>query len=214
MNIKNTLKKHFRHFLLFWFPKFNKSSNPNHIHKKCCELTSDIEVAMEMSETFDVRNMTMASVNMDKWMPEADIRSELFSEKQTISKIFHGTGKSWLFSFFPKVYKWTRENNYVMQGSSGSLVIGSNESQFDVWHDENFNMEDLKAVSTFDNKPLPGKEELDQAGQVSQYWPPPGMFFLWTLNTQRNPTPRKVSFMFTMLASQPWFTCVYYNFCF
>ena len=225
--MKNRLKKHFRQFLLFWFPKSYKSSNRNHIHENCCEQISNIEMAMEMSETFDVRNMTMASIDMDKWLPDTDIQSEVSSEDQrkllhqhipprTISKIFHGTGESWLLSFFPdiKVYKWTGENNHLIQGSSSNLMIGSSESQFGLWRDENFNMEGLKAVSTFENKPLLRKEDLDQARQVYQFWPPPGLLDLWALNTQRNPTPRKVSFMYTMLASQPWFTCVYYNFCF
>jgi len=77
------------------------------------------------------------------------------------SEKFLGTGESWLFTFFPsfKVYSWTGENNYIMRGGLNNLVVGSSEGMFGLWLDENFNQGRSQAVSTFDNKPLPGKED-------------------------------------------------------
>lgn len=251
--MKHRLKKHFRHFLLKNFPTFYSSFSSKEIHDICCklcELLLDIEMATEVKETFDEwfhemgfelvpdieketetsetddgGNMTAASIDMDEWLQETDVKSELLSDDQrrqlhqhlpprtqgyvwnlvfstqlhgfslrslyrksaeidrpvlmviqctdratfgafiscppAVSKNFQGTGETWLFTFFPdfKVYKWTGENDYFVQGSSSSLVVGSSETQFGLWLDENFNMGASQAVSTFDNDPLPGKEE-------------------------------------------------------
>eukprot|EP00092_Neocalanus_flemingeri_P002444 GFUD01002614.1.p1 GENE.GFUD01002614.1~~GFUD01002614.1.p1 ORF type:complete len:577 (+),score=93.61 GFUD01002614.1:160-1890(+) len=77
------------------------------------------------------------------------------------SEKFLGTGESWLFTFFPsfKVYAWTGENNYIMRGGPDNLIVGSSEGMFGLWLDENFNLGRSQAVTTFDNKPLPGKED-------------------------------------------------------
>jgi len=74
---------------------------------------------------------------------------------------FLGTGESWLFTFFPsfKVYAWTGENSYIMRGGLNNLIVGSSEGMFGLWLDENFNQGRSQAVTTFDNKPLPGKED-------------------------------------------------------
>ena len=227
-------------FLLNWFPEFYGPFDLEEIHEMGFELVPDDEPIKETGEMVDGqqisvegradrnifrKTMTMASIDMDGWLPETDVKSELLSDDQrkllhqhlpprtqgyvwslvfstqlhgfslhslyrksaeidspvlmviqdtdhatfgafiscppAISEKFSGTGESWLFSFFPvfKVYKWTGENNYFVQGSSSSLVIGSSEGQFGLWIDENFNMGSSHAVSTFDNKPLPGKED-------------------------------------------------------
>jgi len=77
------------------------------------------------------------------------------------SEKFLGTGESWLFTFFPsfKVYSWTGENNYIMRGGLNNLIVGSSEGMFGLWLDENFNQGRSQSVTTFDNKPLPGKED-------------------------------------------------------
>jgi len=38
-------------------------------------------------------------------------------------------------------------------------VVGSSDGHFGLWLDENFNQGRSMAVSTFKNKPLPGKED-------------------------------------------------------
>merc|ERR1711892_112804 len=85
----------------------------------------------------------------------------LISCPPTQSEKFLGTGESWLFTFFPsfKVYAWTGENNYIVRGGPDNLVIGSSQGGFGLWLDENFNQGRSQAVSTFNNKPLPGKED-------------------------------------------------------
>merc|ERR1712013_160075 len=77
------------------------------------------------------------------------------------SEKFLGTGESWLFTFFPsfKVYSWTGENNYIMRGGMNNLIVGSSEGMFGLWLDESFNQGRSQAVTPFDNKPLPGKED-------------------------------------------------------
>lgn len=85
----------------------------------------------------------------------------LISSPPRQSEAFMGTGESWLFTFFPsfKVYSWTGENNYIVRGASSNLVIGSSDGGFGIWLDESFNQGRSQAVSTFGNKPLPGRED-------------------------------------------------------
>lgn len=85
----------------------------------------------------------------------------LISCPPALSEKFLGTGESWLFTFFPsfKVYAWTGENNYIMRGGLNNLIVGSSEGMFGLWLDENFNQGRSQAVTTFNNKPLPGKED-------------------------------------------------------
>jgi len=58
-----------------------------------------------------------------------------------------------------QVYEWTGENNFIVRGGQSSLVVGSSDGHFGLWLDENFNQGRSMAVSTFKNKPLPGKED-------------------------------------------------------
>ena len=58
-----------------------------------------------------------------------------------------------------QVYPWTGENNYIMRAGSDNLIIGSSEGRFGLLLDENFNIGRSQTVATFDNKPLPGKED-------------------------------------------------------
>jgi len=85
----------------------------------------------------------------------------LISCPPVISESFMGTGESWLFTFYPsfKVYEWTGENNFIVRGGLSSLVVGSSDGHFGLWLDENFNQGRSMAVQTFNNKPLPGKED-------------------------------------------------------
>ena len=48
-----------------------------------------------------------------------------------------------------QVYSWTGENNFIVRGGLGSLVVGSSEGHFGLWLDENFNMGRSMPVSTF-----------------------------------------------------------------
>ena len=83
------------------------------------------------------------------------------SQPPQLSDKFVGTGESWLFTFYPsfKVFQWTGDNNYIMRAAADNLIVGSSEGRFGLWLDENFNQGRSQTVSTFDNKPLPGKED-------------------------------------------------------
>ena len=83
------------------------------------------------------------------------------SQPPALSEKFLGTGESWLFTFFPcfKVYSWTGENNYIMRAGPDNFILGTSHGRFGLWLDESFNQGRSQNVSTFDNKPLPGKED-------------------------------------------------------
>merc|ERR1711936_271067 len=83
------------------------------------------------------------------------------SQPPALSEKFTGTGESWLFTFYPcfKVYSWTGENSYIMRAGHDNFIVGSSEGRFGLWLDENFNQGRSQNVSTFDNKPLAGKED-------------------------------------------------------
>ena len=83
------------------------------------------------------------------------------SQPPALSEKFLGTGESWLFTFFPcfKVYSWTGENNYIMRAGPDTFILGSSQGRFGLWLDESFNQGRSQTVTTFDNKPLPGKED-------------------------------------------------------
>ena len=83
------------------------------------------------------------------------------SQPPALSEKFLGTGESWLFTFFPsfKVYSWTGENNYIMRAGPDTFILGSSQGRFGLWLDESFNQGRSQNVTTFDNKPLPGKED-------------------------------------------------------
>ena len=83
------------------------------------------------------------------------------SQPPALSEKFLGTGESWLFTFFPcfKVYSWTGENNYIMRAGPDTFILGTSQGRFGLWLDESFNQGRSQTVTTFDNKPLPGKED-------------------------------------------------------
>ena len=57
------------------------------------------------------------------------------------------------------MYEWSGENNYIVRGGANALVIGSSHGHFGLWLDENFDQGRSMSVATFNNKPLPGKED-------------------------------------------------------
>ena len=58
-----------------------------------------------------------------------------------------------------QVYQWTGENSYILRAGLDTLIVGSSEGRFGLWLDSNFNQGRSQAVATFDNKPLPGRED-------------------------------------------------------
>lgn len=48
-----------------------------------------------------------------------------------VSDNFYGTGESWLFSFREetvRIFAWTGENNFILQGNTESLVVGAGKA--------------------------------------------------------------------------------------
>ena len=58
-----------------------------------------------------------------------------------------------------QVYQWTGENSYIMRASPDTLVIGSSEGGFGLWLDGGFSQGRSQHTATFDNRPLPGRED-------------------------------------------------------
>eukprot|EP00092_Neocalanus_flemingeri_P007966 GFUD01008594.1.p1 GENE.GFUD01008594.1~~GFUD01008594.1.p1 ORF type:complete len:485 (+),score=136.92 GFUD01008594.1:74-1456(+) len=78
----------------------------------------------------------------------------LVSDAPRISEKFIGTGESWLFSYKTDklvTYPWSGENTFIMQGSTTSLVVGSDQDGFGLWFDGNLNLGSSQAVSTFNS---------------------------------------------------------------
>ena len=81
----------------------------------------------------------------------------LVSEAPRMSEKFIGTGESWLFSYKTDnlvTYTWSGENTFIMQGSTTSLVIGSDQEGFGLWFDGNLNIGSTQPVSTFNSECL------------------------------------------------------------
>lgn len=63
----------------------------------------------------------------------------LLSEAPRLSETFYGTGECWLFSFkgnTRRMYPWSGDNSFFIQGSEDCLVIGSCEGRFGIWIDQ------------------------------------------------------------------------------
>ena len=58
-----------------------------------------------------------------------------------------------------QVYQWTGDNNYILRAGQDNLIIGSSEGRFGLWLDSACNQGRSQSVATFNNKPLPGRED-------------------------------------------------------
>ena len=55
------------------------------------------------------------------------------SHSPAVSDYFYGTGESWLFTFKQetlRIFPWTGENNFILQGNTQSLVVGAGNVTF------------------------------------------------------------------------------------
>ena len=96
-----------------------------------------------------------------------------------VSDNFYGTGESWLFSFREdtvRIFAWTGENNFILQGNTESLVVGAGKGHthkvinfswldiadsdgFGLWIDESLNLGRSHTVKTFNNDCLAEEED-------------------------------------------------------
>ena len=61
------------------------------------------------------------------------ILGAFLSQPPRLSDNFYGTGESWLFTYRDstetvRTFAWTGENNFILQGSLDSLVVGAGQS--------------------------------------------------------------------------------------
>ena len=103
------------------------------------------------------------------------------SHPPAVSESFTGTGESWLFSYKQerlRIFPWTGENNFIMQGNTQSLVVGAGQYHnheppsfrsyisgvadnqgFGLWIDESLNRGRSHRVKTFNNDCLAEEED-------------------------------------------------------
>ena len=60
------------------------------------------------------------------------ILGAFLSQPPRLSDNFYGTGESWLFTYRDstetvRTFAWTGENNFILQGSLDSLVVGAGQ---------------------------------------------------------------------------------------
>jgi hypothetical protein len=74
---------------------------------------------------------------------------------------FYGTGESFLFTFHPifKKYCWSGKNDYFINGTPTSLSIGTGDSAYGLWMDDNLHRGRSQRCETYDNDPLTESED-------------------------------------------------------
>ncbi|XP_061846608.1 nuclear receptor coactivator 7 isoform X3 [Colius striatus] len=94
-----------------------------------------------------------------------DMDNQIFGAYAThpfrFSDHYYGTGETFLYTFSPnfKVFKWSGENTYFINGDTTSLELGGGGGQFGLWLDADLYHGRSNACSTFNNDILSKKED-------------------------------------------------------
>lgn len=94
-----------------------------------------------------------------------DMDNQVFGAYAThpfkFSDHYYGTGETFLYTFSPdfKVFKWTGDNSYFINGDLGSLELGGGSGGFGLWLDADLYHGRSKHCETFNNETLSKKED-------------------------------------------------------
>ncbi|KAH0622283.1 hypothetical protein JD844_024451 [Phrynosoma platyrhinos] len=94
-----------------------------------------------------------------------DMDNQIFGAYAThpfrFSDHYYGTGETFLYTFNPlfKVFKWSGENTYFINGDVTSLELGGGDGRFGLWLDADLYHGRSNCCSTFNNDILSKKED-------------------------------------------------------
>ncbi|KAJ7401866.1 nuclear receptor coactivator 7 [Pitangus sulphuratus] len=94
-----------------------------------------------------------------------DMDNQIFGAYAThpfkFSDHYYGTGETFLYTFSPhfKVFKWSGENTYFINGDTSSLELGGGGGRFGLWLDADLYHGRSNSCSTFNNDILTKKED-------------------------------------------------------
>ncbi|XP_078303404.1 nuclear receptor coactivator 7 isoform X3 [Panthera onca] len=122
-----------------------------------------------------------------------DMDNQIFGAYAThpfkFSDHYYGTGETFLYTFSPnfKVFKWSGENSYFINGDISSLELGGGGGRFGLWLDADLYHGRSNSCSTFNNDILSKKEDfivqdLEVSNQGAEF---PESFHTENLNLYR-----------------------------
>ncbi|XP_014812131.1 PREDICTED: nuclear receptor coactivator 7 isoform X4 [Calidris pugnax] len=94
-----------------------------------------------------------------------DMDNQIFGAYAThpfrFSDHYYGTGETFLYTFCPhfKVFKWSGENTYFINGDTSSLELGGGGGRFGLWLDADLYHGRSNSCSTFNNDILSKQED-------------------------------------------------------
>ncbi|XP_054859538.1 nuclear receptor coactivator 7 isoform X2 [Eublepharis macularius] len=94
-----------------------------------------------------------------------DMDNQIFGAYAThpfrFSDHYYGTGETFLYTFNPlfKVFKWSGDNTYFINGDVTSLELGGGDGRFGLWLDADLYHGRSNSCSTFNNDTLSKKED-------------------------------------------------------
>ncbi|XP_060609281.2 nuclear receptor coactivator 7 isoform X8 [Anolis sagrei] len=106
-----------------------------------------------------------ASLDSPVLLVVKDMDNQIFGAYGThpfrLSDHYYGTGETLLYTFNPlfKVFKWSGENTYFINGDVTSLELGGGDGRFGLWLDADLYHGRSNCCSTFNNDILSKKED-------------------------------------------------------
>ncbi|CAM4535710.1 nuclear receptor coactivator 7 isoform X2 [Caretta caretta] len=106
-----------------------------------------------------------ASLDSPVLLVVKDMDNQIFGAYAThpfrFSDHYYGTGETFLYTFSPnfKVFKWSGENTYFINGDTSSLELGGGGGRFGLWLDADLYHGRSNSCSTFNNDILSKKED-------------------------------------------------------